>query len=295
VAATDSVPQKQDMGQCEVSAQIAMMQALAACDLDFWAREDVAQLAETMLPQIRALLDISGKARAHTGPSRFATYSTPEDWTKLTRSTTWSRIATAMKSYVDANRETARPDQAGKGRKSLATVIEKEVRGHIEAEMSKSVGGNAGLGLDLPYLGVDIKATMPSQPQGSASVSGSDLVLGLGYHLIVVIYTFDDGILRVEGWQFFPKWKTADHRASQAAEKLRRHVVAGQLAVEDALGALLEEHGVHAAPELVDALTSSQTIPVGLLTVTPMSQARISFRKESLGMLRDTVNGRSAL
>lgn len=72
--------------------------------------------------------------------------------------------------------------------KAVGTYIEQAFHKHLLEKYTHKPGSSAS-GIDLPELGVDIKATSIRQPQSSCPFrDASQKVYGLGYHLLVFVY-----------------------------------------------------------------------------------------------------------
>jgi hypothetical protein len=82
--------------------------------------------------------------------------------------------------------------------------------------------GNSASGIDLPGLNVDIKVTSSKQPQSSCPFkSAAQKVYGLGYHLLIFVYSkYDDskertGRLNMQHTIFVEKSRTADFQTTK--------------------------------------------------------------------------------
>ena len=72
--------------------------------------------------------------------------------------------------------------------KAVGTYIEHAFHKHLTGRYSYMPGSSAS-GIDLPELGIDIKATSIRQPQSSCPFrDASQKIYGLGYHLLVFVY-----------------------------------------------------------------------------------------------------------
>lgn len=269
---------------------ISLLRALAAVDADVWNEDEEARTGlERIQDELERLTRRTARCRTNAGPTSLARYSSPEDFGRLVDNKLYRAMQRGINAWITTNRDVKRPDLDGVAVKTLATIIESEIRTSIETELGREVGGNATSGIDLPLLGVDVKASQFCSPQGGLTTrSSSDLVLGVPYHLALVLYGYDriTQTLHVHGWQFYPKWKTADHRASHTAEKLRRAIHAGKVTLPAALAELEATHSVTADPALIAALCSENEIPMGLLTLSKVNETRVNYSKSALGVLK---------
>lgn len=191
----------------------------------------------------------------------------------------YPQLVAAARAWCDAQHGQARPDLVGVSGKESGTILERELRDVVEATMGRVLGGNAGLGTDIPALNVDIKSTLAHNPQGGVRCSSStELVFGVDHHLLIVGYEIDQpgDVLDVHGVAFVPRWFTADHGGSTFAEQLRRAVVAGEMSTAAAL-AELAGRGVDATEELIEALESDQPIRQGWLGMSRVDTWRLRY------------------
>jgi hypothetical protein len=76
--------------------------------------------------------------------------------------------------------------------KAVGTYLEQKFSKHV-AEKYDYTLGNSASGIDFPSLDVDIKVTSIKQPQSSCPFkSARQKVYGLGYHLLVFVYSKTD-------------------------------------------------------------------------------------------------------
>lgn len=76
--------------------------------------------------------------------------------------------------------------------KAVGTHVEAEFNAHILTSYGNTQG-NAAKGIDFPALNVDLKVTSARQPQSSCPYrDAKQKVYGLGYHLLVFVYTKTD-------------------------------------------------------------------------------------------------------
>jgi hypothetical protein len=104
--------------------------------------------------------------------------------------------------------------------KAIGTFIEHKFRSELDAQYTVQLGSSA-LGIDLPSLQIDIKATSVRQPQSSSPFrSARQKVYGLGYSLLLFVYSkLDDVQNQVANLQFLhcvliDKSRTADYQTT---------------------------------------------------------------------------------
>lgn len=105
--------------------------------------------------------------------------------------------------------------------KAVGTYLERKFKQYLSEEC-KFKTGNAASGIDLPEIGIDIKATSIRQPQSSCPFkSAKQKVYGLGYHLLVFVYDkYDDhenqtGRLDIKHTIFVRKERSADFQTTK--------------------------------------------------------------------------------
>lgn len=78
--------------------------------------------------------------------------------------------------------------------KAVGTWVEARLKSFLEESYNFEIG-NAAKGLDFPSLNTDLKVTSSRQPQSSCPFrNASQKVYGLGYNLLVVVYTKTDDV-----------------------------------------------------------------------------------------------------
>src|SRR5689334_21753592 len=76
--------------------------------------------------------------------------------------------------------------------KAVGTYLEQKFSLHV-IQKYEYVQGNSASGIDFPSLDVDIKVTSIKQPQSSCPFENArQKVYGLGYHLLVFVYSKSD-------------------------------------------------------------------------------------------------------
>lgn len=76
--------------------------------------------------------------------------------------------------------------------KAVGTFVELAFNSYLREEFDYQVG-SAASGIDFPELNVDLKVTSIRQPQSSSPYrSASQKVYGLGYHLLIFVYSKTD-------------------------------------------------------------------------------------------------------
>jgi hypothetical protein len=105
--------------------------------------------------------------------------------------------------------------------KAVGTYLEHKFTAYL-ANSYTYEKGNSASGIDLPGLNVDIKVTSSKQPQSSCPFkSAAQKVYGLGYHLLIFVYSkYDDskertGRLNMQHTIFVEKSRTADFQTTK--------------------------------------------------------------------------------
>jgi hypothetical protein len=105
--------------------------------------------------------------------------------------------------------------------KAVGTFIEHKFRDKLDAQYLVQLG-NSALGIDLPSLETDIKATSARQPQSSSPFrSARQKIYGLGYNLLVFVYNKQDDSqnsaakLEFVKYTFIDKNRTADYQTTR--------------------------------------------------------------------------------
>ena len=165
--------------------------------------------------------------------------------------------------------------------KRIGTYVERKFKDGLAANYLYEVG-NAASGIDLPGLGVDVKVTSAKQPQSSCPYRHSrQKIYGLGYHLLVFVYTKSDdaatqtGRLNFRHVIFVNKASTADFQTTRGIlEILDRE------GNEDDLIAFMLER--HLPVDSIVALKLAKEIMMkppkqGYLTISNALQWRLQF------------------
>jgi hypothetical protein len=105
--------------------------------------------------------------------------------------------------------------------KAVGTYLEHKFTAYLANNYTYE-RGNSASGIDLPGLNVDIKVTSSKQPQSSCPFrSAAQKVYGLGYHLLIFVYSkYDDsqertGRLNMQHTIFVDQSRTADFQTTQ--------------------------------------------------------------------------------
>jgi hypothetical protein len=167
--------------------------------------------------------------------------------------------------------------------KAVGTVIELGFQNFLK-ERFEYTQGNAANGIDLPEIGVDLKTTSIKQPQSSCPFRSADQkVYGLGYHLLVFVYSKTD-VKELEVAQlafcnavFVDKSRTADF---QTTKGLRR-ILDDDGNIDDVMGFLedrnlpLDEVGRLSLAERIINEPPAQ----GVLTISNALQWRLQYTR----------------
>jgi hypothetical protein len=126
--------------------------------------------------------------------------------------------------------------------KAVGTYLEQKFRRHLR-ERFDYTEGNSALGIDLPELFVDLKATSIRQPQSSCPFrSARQKVYGLGYSLLVFVYEKSDdaaarsALLQIRHVVFVQSDRTGDFQTTFGL----RHILENEGNQDDVLAFLSE-------------------------------------------------------
>ena len=130
---------------------------------------------------------------------------------------TIEKLIAAAKAYTAIENSHSEPELYGVDNgKTIGTYLENKFTIYLN-EAFEFEEGNAASGIDIPGLGVDIKTTSIAQPQSSCPFrSARQKVYGLGYHLLVFVYSKSDdhemstAKLNIQHVIFVEKERTAD-------------------------------------------------------------------------------------
>lgn len=110
--------------------------------------------------------------------------------------------------------------------KAVGTYLEHKFVNHLKLRFSFGEG-NSALGIDLPSLEVDIKVTSVRQPQSSSPFrSARQKIYGLGYHLLIFVYTKTDdrtahtARLNMKQTIFVDRTRTADYQMTAGLRQI---------------------------------------------------------------------------
>lgn len=156
--------------------------------------------------------------------------------------------------------------------KAVGTYLEHKFRAYLSSRYQFATGNSAS-GIDFPALDVDMKVTSILQPQSSCPFkSARQKVFGLGYHLLVFVYTKTDdpvsraATLRLDHTIFVEKQVTADFQMTRGLSE----IIANQ-GNEDDLIAFMTDKMLP-----VDSI-AMQNIAADLLTGTPLTQGYLTI------------------
>lgn len=177
--------------------------------------------------------------------------------------------------------------------KAVGTVIELKIRAEIEA-LYEVQSGNAALGLDIPSLETDIKATSIRQPQSSCPFrSVREKLYGLGYHLLLFVYEKHDdpqektSILTFRNCTFIDKSRTADYQTTRGILEILNHD-----GNRDDVIAFLIDRNLPGDEIVYNTLADEimQSPPVlGYLTISNALQWRLQYSR--IVKLTETISG----
>ena len=177
--------------------------------------------------------------------------------------------------------------------KAVGTFIELKIRTELEALYDVQTGSSA-LGLDLPSLNTDIKATSVRQPQSSCPFrSARQKIYGLGYNLLLFVYDKQDNrrskvaTLNFVSCVFVDKRRTADYQTTRGIREILERD-----GNRDDIIAFLEDRRLPGDESVYNELADEimQSPPeLGYLTISNALQWRLQYRR--VVNLAETVSG----
>lgn len=177
--------------------------------------------------------------------------------------------------------------------KAVGTFIELKIRSRLETLYDVETGSSA-LGLDLPSLNTDIKATSIRQPQSSCPFrSARQKIYGLGYNLLLFVYDKQDeparkvATLNFVSCVFIDKSRTADYQTTRGIREILERD-----GNRDDIMAFLEERRLPGDESVFNELADEimQSLPdLGYLTISNALQWRLQYRR--VVNLADSISG----
>jgi len=165
--------------------------------------------------------------------------------------------------------------------KAVGTYIEQAFHKYLTDRYSYIPGSSAS-GIDLPELGVDIKATSIRQPQSSCPFrDASQKVYGLGYHLLVFVYEKVDlqdlhaTRLSFRNAVFVAREQTGDYQTTYGLQEILR-----RNGNRDDVVAFLEERNLpldEIGRETLAERIMQEPPGIGYLTVSNALQWRLQY------------------
>lgn len=167
--------------------------------------------------------------------------------------------------------------------KAVGTFVELKIRTELESRYEMEAG-SAALGLDIPSLQTDIKATSIKQPQSSCPFRNArQKIYGLGYNILLFVYEKKDdrrnkwAELKFVSCAFVEKSRTADYQTTRGIlEILERD------GNRDDIIAFLEERKLPGDEIVYNMLADEimQTPPEqGYLTISNALQWRLQYAR----------------
>ncbi len=176
-------------------------------------------------------------------------YLRGEDHSRIRRYVSQLEPAGKEPSWLSHLASTKRPERTDG--KSLGTYIEKLVKAEISRFLSIPITGSSAVGVDIPELLLNTKATSDRQPQSSEPFdSPYDRVLGSKYDIVVCIYNGREFFapasppLRILTAQYLERTEVADNKLCATAKLLQQLVL--DKAVDAKLGKRLLKAIVYA-------------------------------------------------
>jgi len=165
--------------------------------------------------------------------------------------------------------------------KAVGTYVEHRFQDYLNDKYTMTVGSSA-LGIDLPSVNTDIKATSHIQPQSSCPFkSARQKIFGLGYHLLVFVYDKQDTAgtctLQITHCTFIEADRTADYTITA----LLRQMLSIDANKEDVI-ALLNDKNVPGDDitynDLADEILANPP-KQGYLTISNALQWRLQYKR----------------
>lgn len=167
--------------------------------------------------------------------------------------------------------------------KAIGTYLEYKFTTHL-LTLYALLPGNSALGIDLPGLEVDIKVTSIRQPQSSCPYrSARQKMFGLGYHLLVFVYSkTDDSINRTGRLEmmytiFVDKTRTADFQMTRGIIQ----ILENEGNVDDLIAFMMDRNlpvDEIEAQKLAEELLQNPPEP-GYLTISNALQWRLQYSR----------------
>lgn len=178
--------------------------------------------------------------------------------------------------------------------KAIGTFVEHNLTNHLTNKYD--IGNtNSASGIDLTSIETDIKVTSFKQPQSSCPFKDSrQKVFGLGYNLLLFVYSKEDnfktkeGVLNITSCKFIEKYRTGDYQTTTGILNILKNN--GNI---DDIFAFLEDKNIpgdevtlyNLAKEII-----SSPPDVGYLTVSNALQWRLQYGR-IVDLADNTVNG----
>lgn len=166
--------------------------------------------------------------------------------------------------------------------KAVGTYLEHKFRAFLTTKYSFTAGNSAS-GIDFPELGVDMKVTSINQPQSSCPFkSARQKIFGLGYSLIVFVYTKNDdtatqtGTLNIDHTIFVEAKRTADYQMTKGLRE-----ILDREGNEDDIYAFLSDKMLPVdnleAHNIASELVNGAPFETGYLTISSALQWRLQY------------------
>ncbi len=191
-------------------------------------------------------------------------------------------LAIAAKSFCSLS-HTYREIYGTTDGKAVGTFIEHKFRDSLDAVYLVQLG-NSALGIDLPSVQTDIKATSIRQPQSSCPFrSARQKIYGLGYNLLLFVYDKSDNqqsqtaTLNFVKCTFVDKSRTADYQTTRGI----REILERDGNRDDIIAFLMERN--LPGDEVVYNLLADEIIQsppeMGYLTISNALQWRLQYTR----------------
>lgn len=169
--------------------------------------------------------------------------------------------------------------------KAVGTYIEQKFNNYLALNYNFKAGNSAS-GIDLPGLGVDIKVTSLKQPQSSCPFkSPRQKIFGLGYNLLVFVYTKKDddkcrtAVLHFDHTVFVALHRTADYQTTSAINKILK---SDDPISEDIVAYMMDRNfpiDDITATQIAEELIKAGSVEEGYLTISNALQWRLNYKR----------------
>ncbi len=203
----------------------------------------------------------------------------------MNSSASQTRVLAQARKFAEDFSRAKHPKLLGKtDGKAVGTYIEAAFKLSLHSiGIIEAIEGNAGEGIDLPSLGIDIKVTSVSRPQSSSPFgSFKQKIEGLGYDLLLFVYKrldeLDECTVEFVAVRYIPSELTGDYQTTRG---LRRLILEDNGNVDDVFAFLMEKNIPVDEASLVEYSEWLMANPPnqGYLTIVNALQWRLQYKR----------------